>query len=224
MDNHKRIYRLYTEEGLQVRRRKRKRQRCQRSFELKPSTGPNERWSMDFMHDSTRSGRTFRLLNIVDDYTREAIWMEVDTSISGQRVTRVLDQLVELRGKPKVLLTDNGPEFAGTALDAWSYANKIDHQFIKPGKPNQNAYVESFNGKVRDECLNEHWWRDLDHARKEIETWRNDYNSIRPHSSLKNRTPEEFANSAGAPLGGHRPLNRLATLPKQPKTICPGLS
>ena len=105
------------------------------------------------MHDSTEGGRKIRLLNIVDDYTREALWMEVSTSITGAYVTRVLDQLVELRGKPNRLLTDNGPEFAGAALDAWTYANQIEHQFIQPGKPNQNAYVESFNGKVRDECL-----------------------------------------------------------------------
>ena len=120
MDNHKRIYRVYCEEGLQVRKRKRKRARTKRSFELLPSEQPNQRWSMDFMYDSTEAGRKIRLLNIVDDYTREALWMEVSTSITGAYVTRVLDQLVELRGKPNRLLTDNGPEFAGAALDAWT--------------------------------------------------------------------------------------------------------
>lgn len=201
-DNHKRIYRIYCEEGLQVRKRKRKRVRTQRSFELQPSCGPNQRWSLDFMHDSTQSGRNIRLLNIVDDYTREAIWMEVATSISGAYVRRVLDQLVELRGKPKSLLTDNGPESAGSALDAWTYANSIEHHFIQPGKPNQNAYVESFNGRVRDECLNEHWWRNIEHARREVESWRIDYNEVRPHSSLKKLTPSEFAKSAAPPMGG----------------------
>ncbi len=150
MDNHKRIYRIYREEGLQVRKRRRKRARSKRSFELLPSSGANQRWSMDFMHDSTASGRKLRILNVVDDYTREALWMEVTSSISGQYVTRVLDRIIELRGKPECLLTDNGPEFAGAALDAWTYERKIKHQFIQPGKPNQNAYVESFNGKVRD--------------------------------------------------------------------------
>lgn len=211
MDNHKRIYRIYKEEGLQVRKRPRKRARTQRSFELQASEGPNQRWSLDFMHDSTSSGRKLRILNIVDDYTREALWMEVSTSISGQHVTRVLDRLIELRGKPKNLLTDNGPEFAGTALDAWTYERKINHQFIQPGKPNQNAYVESFNGKVRDECLNEHWWRNIDHARNKIERWREDYNQVRPHSSLNNKTPAAFAEKSRAPLGGQGGIKRLAT-------------
>ena len=211
LDNHKRIYRIYREEGLQVRKRRRRRVRTKRSFELKASERANQRWSMDFMHDSTASGRKLRILNVVDDYTREAIWMEVSTSISGAHVTRVLDQLIELRGKPESLLTDNGPEFTGSALDAWTYQQKITHQFIQPGKPNQNAYVESFNGKVRDECLNEHWWRTVDHARYEIENWREDYNTVRPHSSLNNQTPEAFAEKSRAPLGGQRSNNRLAT-------------
>lgn len=215
MDNHKRIYRIYKEEGLQVRKRRRKRARTQRSFELHASDAPNQRWSLDFMHDSTTSGRKLRILNVVDDYTREALWMEVSTSISGQHVTRVLDRLIELRGKPKNLLTDNGPEFAGTALDAWTYKRKINHQFIQPGKPNQNAYVESFNGKVRDECLNEHWWRNIDHARNKIECWREDYNLVRPHSSLNNQTPAAFAEKSRAPLGGQGGINRLATTQPQ---------
>jgi putative transposase len=220
MDNHKRIYRIYKEEGLQVRKRPCKRARTQRSFELQVSEGPNQRWSLDFMHDSTSSGRKLRILNVVDDYTREALWMEVSTSISGQHVTRVLDRLIELRGKPKNLLTDNGPEFAGTALDAWTYERKINHQFIQPGKPNQNAYVESFNGKVRDECLNEHWWRNIDHARNKIERWREDYNQVRPHSSLNNQTPEAFAEKSRAPLGGPGGIKKLATtqIQQEPKS------
>lgn len=215
-DNHKRIYRIYREEGLQVRKRRRKRVRTKRSFELQASERANQRWSIDFMHDSTASGRKLRILNIVDDYTREAIWMEVSTSISGAQVTRVLDQLIELRGKPESLLSDNGPEFTGKVLDAWTYEQKINHQFIQPGKPNQNAYVESFNGKVRDECLNEHWWRTVDHARDEIENWREDYNTVRPHSSLNNQTPEAFAKKSRAPLGEQGDINRLAiNKPKQ---------
>lgn len=195
-DNHKRVYRVYAEEGLQVRRRKRKRARGQRSFQLAASHKPNQRWSMDFMHDSTVSGQRIRVLNIVDDHTREAIWMEVGTSISGKHVTRVLDSLVELRGKPESLLTDNGPEFTGKELDSWCYANQVTQHFIEPGKPNQNAYVESFNGKFRDECLNEHWWQNLHHARVEIEGWRVDYNEVRPHSSLGYLTPSTFAERA----------------------------
>ncbi len=219
MDNHKRIYRIYREEELQVRKRRRKRARTKRSFELKASERANQRWSMDFMHDSTTSGRKLRILNVVDDYTREAIWMEVSTSISGAHVTRVLDQLIELRGKPESLLTDNGPEFTGSALDAWTYKCNINHEFIEPGKPNQNAYVESFNGKVRDECLNEHWWLTVDHARNAIEDWRNDYNTVRPHSSLNNQTPEIFAEKSRAPLGGQLDNNRLATTKSKQQPI-----
>jgi putative transposase len=215
MDNHKRIHRIYKEEGLQVRKRRRKRARTKRSFELLPSDGPNQRWSIDFMHDSTASGRKLRILNVVDDYTREALWMEVSSSISGQHVTRVLDQLIELYGKPQCLLTDNGPEFVGSALDAWTYDRKIKHQFIQPGKPNQNAYVESFNGRVRDECLNEHWWRNIDHARDQIEIWREDYNHVRPHGSLNKQTPAAFAEKSRAPLGGQGGRIRLATTQPQ---------
>tara|TARA_B110000008_G_scaffold29604_1_gene26497 strand:+ start:432 stop:1214 length:783 start_codon:yes stop_codon:yes gene_type:complete len=203
--------------ALRQKAQQRKRARTQRSFELQVSEGPNQRWSLDFMHDSTSSGRKLRILNVVDDYTREALWMEVSTSISGQHVTRVLDRLIELRGKPKNLLTDNGPEFAGTALDAWTYERKINHQFIQPGKPNQNAYVESFNGKVRDEYLNEHWWRNIDHARNKIERWREDYNQVRPHSSLNNQTPEAFAEKSRATLGGQGGIKRLATTQIQRK-------
>ena len=127
----------------------------------------------------------------------------------------MLDRLIELRGKPKNLLTDNGPEFAGTALDAWTYERKINHPFIQPGKPNQNAYVESFNGKVRDECLNEHSSRNIDHTRNKIERWREHYNQVRPHSSLNNQTPVAFAEKSRAPLGGQGGIKRLATtLPK----------
>ena len=136
MEHHKRIYRIYKEEGLQVRKRPRKRARTQRSFELQVSEGPNQRWSLDFMHDSTSSGRKLRILNVVDDYTREALWMEVSASISGQHIIRAMKRLIELRGKPKNLLTDYGPEFSGTTLSAWTYERKINHQFIQPSKPN----------------------------------------------------------------------------------------
>ena len=190
--NHKRVYRLYREEGLSVRRRKRKRIGAVERQALALPTRTNERWSMDFVSDGLGDGRKFRSLNIVDDYSRECVAAEVDTSIPGGRVVRVLERLGELRGLPEILVTDNGPEFAGQALDVWAYERGVKLHFIQPGKPIQNAFIESFNGKMRDECLNEHWFRTLSEARQRIEAWRRDYNEVRPHSSLANRTPQEF--------------------------------
>jgi len=190
--NHKRVYRLYREEGLSVRRRKRKRIGAVERQALGLPTRTNERWSMDFVSDGLGDGRKFRSLNIVDDYSRECVAAEVDTSIPGGRVVRVLERLGELRGLPEILVTDNGPEFAGQALDVWAYERGVKLHFIQPGKPIQNAFIESFNGKMRDECLNEHWFRTLSEARQRIEAWRRDYNEVRPHSSLANRTPQEF--------------------------------
>jgi len=159
----------------------------------------NQRWSMDFVEDGWGDGRKFQSLNIVDDYSRECVAAEVDTSIPGARLVRVLEQLREQRGLPQVLVTDNGPEFAGQALDVWAYQRGVKLHFIEPGKPIQNAFVESFNGKMRDECLNEHWFGTLAGARQTIEAWRRDYNEVRPHSALGNRTPQEFA-ARGATL------------------------
>jgi len=155
---------------------------------------PNERWSMDFVADALPDGRKFRSLNLVDDYNRECLAAEVDTSIPGARVVR----LRERRGLPGVLVTDNGPEFAGQALDVWAYEQGVKVHFIEPGKPVQNAFIESFNGKMRDECLNEHWFLSLGEARETIEAWRRDYNEVRPHSSLGNRTPQEFTGPGAA--------------------------
>ena len=190
--NHKRVYRLYREEGLSVRRRKRKRIGAVERQPLAIPTQRNQRWSMDFVADGLGDGRKFRSLNIVDDYSRECLAAEVDTSIPGGRVVRVLERLRELRGLPEVLVTDNGPEFAGQALDVWASERGVKLHFIQPGKPIQNAFIESFNGKMRDECLNEHWFRTLSEARWTIQAWRRDYNEVRPHSSLGNRTPQEF--------------------------------
>ena len=195
--NHKRIYRLYRAEGLAVRRKKRKRLAAGVRVVLAAPTRPNERWSMDFVHDTLASGRKFRTLNIVDDLTREALAIEVDTSLGGARVVRVLDRLVALRGAPRLIVCDNGPEFTGRALDAWAYRTGVKIQFIRPGKPVENAYAESFNGKFRDECLNEHWFLDMHDARTKIETWRVDYNEVRPHSSLANATPKEYSSTLG---------------------------
>ena len=153
--NLKRIYRLYTQEGLTVRRRKRRRRVPRGVPRLGAPTRINERWSLDFVLDVLDDGRRFRILTVVDDFTRACLAIDVDTSIGGRRVAEVLQRLIDTREKPAMLVTDNGPEFISRALDAWAYAHGIDLHFIEPGKPNQNAYVESFNGRLRDECLNE---------------------------------------------------------------------
>ena len=156
--NLKRIYRLYTQEGLTVRRRRRRRRVPRGVPRLPATTRINERWSLDFVLDVLDDGRRFRILTVVDDFTRACLAIEVDTSLGGCRVVQVLQRLIETRGTPTRLVTDNGPEFISRVLDAWAYAHGIDLHFIEPGKPNQNAYVESFNGRLRDECLNEHWF------------------------------------------------------------------
>ena len=191
--NHKRVSRLYRLEGLQVRKRRRKRCAGVLRLPLPAPTAPNQVWSLDFMADTLSSGRKLRTLNVVDDYTRECLAIEVDTSLPGARVVRVLERLVRQRGRPRQVRTDNGPEFAGRALDQWCFAQGVEQHFIQPGKPMQNGYIESFNGKFRDECLNENWFVSLSDARQIIEQWRRYYNQERPHSALGYRTPEEFA-------------------------------
>ena len=196
--NHKRVYRLYRQERLAVRRRKRKRVAAVQRVPRPTPSACNERWSMDFMSDSLATGRAFRTLNVLDEYSRECLAIEVDTSLPGTRVARVLERLVKERGKPQEILMDNGPEFTSRALDAWAYDNGVKLSYIRPGKPMENAFIESFNGSFRDECLNQHWFTDLQDARREIERWRRDYNRVRPHSSLGNLTPSEYA------AAGHR--------------------
>jgi putative transposase len=191
--NHKRVYRLYRLDGLALRRRTRKRAAGLRVPPQPAPTRPNERWSMDFMTDALCSGRRFRLLVVLDDRTRECLAIEVDTSLPGERVVAVLERLVAERGTPAVIVIDNGPEFAGKTLDQWAYRRGIKLHFIAPGKPAQNAYIESFNGKFRDECLNAHWFAGLADARQVIAAWRQEYNQVRPHSALRDATPEEFA-------------------------------
>ena len=209
-DNHKRVLRIYQEEHLQVSVRKRKRTARWRGEKPAPAQRANQRWSLDFVSDQLANGRRFRLLTVVDDFTRECLVIEVDTSLSGQRVARVLDQISQGRGLPERVVTDNGPEFTSQALNHWAYERGVTQQFIEPGKPVQNAYVESFNGKVRDECLNEHWFTVLAEARTLIEQWRQDYNEQRPHSSLGNRTPREFAQAAASPHGGCEGMESIA--------------
>ena len=191
--NVKRVWRLYRLEGLQVRRRKRKRCTAAPRVPLPAPTAANQVWSLDFMSDTLSSGRRFRTLNIVDDYTRECLAIQVDTSLGGARVVRVLERIVAERGRPRQIRTDNGPEFAGRALDQWCFAQGVEQHFISPGKPMQNGYIESFNGKFRDECLNESWFTSLDDARVTITAWQQYYNQERSHSALGYRTPEEFA-------------------------------
>jgi len=194
--NHKRLYRLYRSEGLAVRKKKRKRLAGGVRTPMPPLARTNERWSMDFMEDRFGYGRKFRTFNLVDEFSRECPAIEADTSIRAVRVIRVLDRVVEERGLPESILVDNGTEFTSRALEAWAHQNGVKLHFIRPGKPNDNPYIESFNGKFRDECLNENWFTTLDDARATIERWRRDYNQVRPHSSLNNMTPEEFANAA----------------------------
>jgi putative transposase len=174
--NHKRVYRLYREEGLAMRIRQRRRIRWNGTATGPAATRPNERWSMDFVSDCVSTGKVIRMLTLVDDCTRECPAIEVDTSLGGLRVRRVLDRIASERGLPEAIVLDNGPEFRGPALAAWSAERGVRLQFIQPGKPVQNAYVESFNGRLRDECLNANWFTSLRDARRKIETWRQDYN------------------------------------------------
>ncbi len=194
--NHKRVYRLYREEGLAMRIRQRRRIRWSGAAVKPAARQPNERWSMDFVSDCVSSGKVIRMLTIVDDCTRECPAIEVDTSLGGLRVRRVLDRIASERGLPEAIVLDNGPEFRGRALAAWSEERDVRLEFIQPGKPVQNAYVESFNGRLRDECLNANWFTSLRDAQRKVETWRKDYNEQRPHSSLNYLPPAEFARTA----------------------------
>lgn len=194
MVNHKAVYARYRAMDLAVKRRRFiKRRASGRTAKVPFTYAPNERWSMDFMGDALASGRKLRLLNIVDEFTRECLAMEVDTSLPGQRVVRVLERLRFIRGVPKELITDNGPEFTCKELDAWAARHGVALRFIRPGKPVENAFIESFNGRAREECLNERVFFSLPDARTQIENWRLDYNGQRPHSSLDGLTPNEFA-------------------------------
>lgn len=193
--NKKRTYRIYTEEALQVRTKKRKKLiRSRLPMDLPSAV--NERWSMDFVSDQLSTGRRFRVLNIVDDYTRELVGQLVSVSITGARVSRFLDDIALTRSLPRSIVCDNGPEFTSKAMFFWSKENQVKLDFIQPGKPTQNAFVESLNGKFRNECLNQHWFRSIIEADWEIRQWRNHYNYERPHSSLGYMTPIAFKDQA----------------------------
>ncbi len=191
--NHKRVYRLYREEGLQVRRRRRRKRAVRPRRVMETPGAANERWSMDFVHDQLASGRRLRCFTVVDDFSREAVVIDVAHSIPGERVAEVLDRVGFRRRFPRSIVCDNGPEFTSRVLDQWAYERGTELSFIRPGKPVENAFIESFNGTLREECLNEHWFMSLREAKREIEAWRIDYNQVRPHSSLGNLTPAEFA-------------------------------
>jgi putative transposase len=191
--NSKRVYRIYVEEKLIVRKRKRRRRICaQARVLLAAPARKNETWTMDFQQDALATGRKVRTLAVEDAYTREMLAIEVDTSLPALRVVRVLDKLRLQRGLPVRIVIDHGTEFTSKALDQWAYDNKVTLHFITPGRPMENGYIESFHGKLREECLNEHWFLTLEDARETIESWRIDYNQVRPHSALGYLTPQEF--------------------------------
>jgi putative transposase len=202
--NHKRVERLYRAEGLAVRCRKRKSPvRIRRGRPPVPARA-NEQWALDFLEDSLASGRKIRLLSVIDVFTREALALEVDTSLPGRAVVRVLTRLGAQRPLPAQLVLDNGPELISRVLEQWAHEHAVALHFIDPGKPIQNAHCESFHGRLRDECLNEHWFLGLSDARQLVEAWRQDYNRARPHSALGYQTPVEFA---------HRAATAAAALP-----------
>lgn len=191
--NHKRIERLYREEGLRLpRKRKGKRRGTSGREPLATPTGPNCIWATDFVSDCFEGGGRFRALGVIDVFTRECLALEVDTSLSGERVVRVLRRLAHERGLPNAIMVDNGTEFTSKAMLGWSQETEVRLHFIAPGKPVENAYIESFNGKLRDECLNQHYFADLNDARARLENWRLIYNEERPHSSLNYETPQAF--------------------------------
>jgi transposase InsO family protein len=196
-----RIYRLYREEGLTVRKRRARRRAVGTRAPILVEARVNARWSLDFVHDQFALGRRFRILNIVDDVTRECLAAIPDTSISGRRVARELSMLIEARGKPGMIVSDNGTEFTSNAILGWATDHQVEWHYIVPGKPMQNGFVESFNGRMRDELLNESLFLDLDHSRQLIGDWVTDYNTARPHSALGYQTPVAYAEQLIAPTG-----------------------
>ncbi|ODU12180.1 MAG: transposase [Thiobacillus sp. SCN 64-35] len=191
--NHKRVERLYAEARLQVKRRKRKKVPVADRQPLGRPQAANQVWSMDFVFDRTAEGRVIKNLTMVDDATHEAVAIVPERAIGGQSLTRILDRLALHRGLPQAVRTDNGKEFCGHAMLTWAHARGVKLFLIEPGKPNQNAYIESFNGRFRDECLNEHWFTSLSHAKVVIEAWRREYNEERPKKSLSGMTPSAYA-------------------------------
>ena len=215
--NHKRVHRVYREAGLGIRRKKRK--HCARVGQpLRECTAANQEWALDFVHDAVDCGRAIRVLSVVDAYTRECLALEVDTSFASRRVTRVLEGIIAERGVPRMIRCDNGPELTSRHFLAWCIERKVELLHIQPGRPMQNGRVESFHGKLRDECLRVSWFGNLFEARRKIAGWRAEYNGERPHSSLGYRTPQEFAREMGGEKGcgkdgGFAPLENAPRFP-----------
>ena len=192
--NRKRVYRLYRLEGLSLRRKRPRRHvTAARRQERETAVRPNQQWSMDFVSDALFDGRRIRALTLVDNYTREALTIVVDGGIRGEHVVRAVEQVAAQRGAPQLIRVDNGPEFVSKVLDRWAYGRGVTLDFSRPGKPTDNAFIETFNGRFRDECLDTHWFLSVEDARAKIEAWRQDYNASRPHSALGQLTPQEFA-------------------------------
>jgi putative transposase len=207
MLNRKKLYRLYREERLTVRKRGGRKRALGTRAPMAIPQGRNQRWSLDFVSDALACGRRFRILTVVDDFSRECLGLVVDSSLSGSRVGRELDRIVEMRGPPCMVVSDNGTELTSRAILGWQEERGVEWHYIMPGKPTQNGFIESFNGKLRDECLNEHLFSNLVQARQIIEAWRIDYNTRRPHTSLGGLTPNEFA---ARPIEGHN-QNRFSS-------------
>lgn len=213
--NAKRVYRLYREEGLQVRTKKRAKRAASVRVPLAGATRRNQRWSMDFVSDRFVDGRWFRILTVLDQFTKEGLCTHPDRSQTGRKVVEQLDRLVAKRGAPESITIDNGGEFAGREMETWAYANSVKLDFIQPGRPVQNGFIESFNGRLRDECLNLELFFDLEDAREKIERWRRDYNQNRPHSALDDRTPQEFVGALEARPFGLSIVGKAETAPCQ---------
>lgn len=209
--NHKRVDRLYAEAGLQVRRRKRKKIPIADRQPLERPQSANQMWSMDFVFDRTAEGRSIKSLTVVDDATHEAVAIVPERAMGGQQLVRILDRLAVTRGLPKAIRTDNGKEFCGRAMLTWAHERGVRLFLIEPGKPNQNAYIESFNGRFRDECLNEHWFTSLQHAKVVIDAWRKEYNEERPKKSLGGLTPAAYAKTL---------IQKSGKLPPDSKAMC----
>ena len=221
--NAKRIYRLYVEEGLIVRTRKRKERAQRQRLPQGQAARRNEKWSMDFVAQRLPDGRWIRVLTVIDQYTRECLTLHADTALSGDKVAAALDNVVVLRGAPKSITVDNGTEFASKAMDLWAYSNGVHLDFIRPGRPVENGYIESFNGRLRDECLNVEIFFTLVDARHKLALWLHDYNNHRPHSALADRTPAEFAAiCSGGNDGDKTALENASRLPHSHRTAAAG--
>lgn len=208
--NHKRVYRLYTEEGLTIKRRKPKRYKSAvpRKIRVEP-TGMNDVWTMDFMSDAFADGHRYRIFTALDIYTRECLALEARQRFSSAEAVNILTRLVEERNRPEYIHCDNGSEFTSKIMDQWAWLNNVQLAFSKPGKPTDNAYIESFNGRVRQECLNQHWFSNLDEVQACLNVWKADYNLVRPHSSLGYLSPREYASASQEKCKPVKPLKTL---------------